>query len=92
MLDQNRHPYFNLKLLNFCPAHDEINSIPGLTCIQASRNTTTDPQLARFFKFDWNNNPVSIAIDEIIQSFNSGKLSDKSEWHTVKWMKENNIK
>ena len=26
--------------------------------------TTTDPQLARFFKFDWNNNAVSVAIDE----------------------------
>ena len=35
---------------------------------------------------------VSLAIDEIIQGFNSGKLSDKAEWHTVKWMKENNIK
>ena len=35
---------------------------------------------------------VSIAIDEIIQSFNSGELSDKSEWHTVKCMKEKNIK
>ena len=35
---------------------------------------------------------VSIAIDEIIQNFNSGKLSDQPEWHTVKWMKENNIK
>ena len=35
---------------------------------------------------------VSIAIDEIIQSFNSGQLSDKSQWHTVKWMKENKLK
>ena len=35
---------------------------------------------------------VSIAIDEIIESYNSGKLSDKKQWHTVKWMKENNIK
>ncbi len=35
---------------------------------------------------------VSIAIDEIIQSYNSGQLSDKSEWHTVKWMKEKDIK
>jgi len=35
---------------------------------------------------------VSIAIDEIIQSYNSGQLSDKSQWHTVKWMKENDIK
>ncbi len=34
---------------------------------------------------------VSIAIDEIIQSFNSGQLSDKAQWHTVKWMRENNI-
>lgn len=35
---------------------------------------------------------VSIAIDEIIQSYNSGQLSDKSQWHTVKWMKENKLK
>ncbi len=35
---------------------------------------------------------VSIAIDEIIQSYNSGQLSDKSQWHTVQWMKENDIK
>ena len=35
---------------------------------------------------------VSIAIDEIIESYNSGQLSDKKQWHTVKWMKENNIK
>jgi len=26
--------------------------------------TTTDPETARFFKFEWNNNPVSVAIDE----------------------------
>ncbi len=35
---------------------------------------------------------VSIAIDEIIESYNSGQLSDMRQWHTVKWMKENNIK
>ena len=26
--------------------------------------TTTDPQTARFFKFEWNDHPVSIAIDD----------------------------
>ena len=35
---------------------------------------------------------VSVAIDEIIESYNLGQLSDKKQWHTVKWMKENNIK
>tara|TARA_Y100001968_G_scaffold43474_1_gene33480 strand:- start:6153 stop:7097 length:945 start_codon:yes stop_codon:yes gene_type:complete len=35
---------------------------------------------------------VSDAIDEIQIAFNEGTLIDKSEWHTVKWMKANNIK
>ncbi len=44
---------------------DELKSrYSHLTLGDDQAQTTTDPQLARFFKFDWNNNPVSIAIDE----------------------------
>ena len=44
---------------------DELKSrYAHLTLGDDQAQTTIDPQLARFFKFDWNNNPVSIAIDE----------------------------
>ena len=44
---------------------DELKSrYSHLTIGDAQAMTTTEPQLARFFKFDWNNNAVSIAIDE----------------------------
>ena len=44
---------------------DELKSrYSHLTLGDESAQTTTDPQLARFFKFDWNNYPVSISIDE----------------------------
>ena len=35
---------------------------------------------------------VSIAIDEIIDAYNNGRLFDREEWHTVKWMKSRKIK
>ena len=34
---------------------------------------------------------ISDAIEEIITAFNKGLLKDKDEWHTVRWMKLNNI-
>ncbi len=34
---------------------------------------------------------VSDAIDEIIHEYRSGKLEDQPEWHTVNWMKTNQI-
>ena len=34
---------------------------------------------------------ISIAIDEIISAYKSGDLVDNEQWHTVKWMKSNNI-
>ena len=44
---------------------DELKSrYSHLTIGDAEAMTTTDPQLGRFFKFDWNNNPVSVSIDE----------------------------
>ena len=44
---------------------DEIKSrYSHLTLGDESAQVTTDPQLARFFKFNWNNYPVSISIDE----------------------------
>ena len=44
---------------------DELKSrYSHLTIGDSQAMITTDPQLARFFKFDWNNYPVSIAIDE----------------------------
>jgi len=44
---------------------DELKSrYSHLTIGDEQAMTTTDPQVARFFKFDWNNNPVSISIDE----------------------------
>ena len=44
---------------------DELKSrYSHLTLGDDQAMTTVDPQSARFFKFDWNNNPVSIAIDE----------------------------
>jgi len=44
---------------------DELKSrYSHLTLGDSEAMTTTEPTLARFFKFDWNNNPVSIAIDE----------------------------
>ena len=35
---------------------------------------------------------VSIAIDEIIDSYKHGKLYDREQWHNVKWMKKQKIK
>ena len=44
---------------------DELKSrYSHLTIGDEQAMTTTDPQVARFFKFDWNNNAVSISIDE----------------------------
>jgi nucleoside-diphosphate-sugar epimerase len=31
---------------------------------------------------------VQIAISEIIKAFKSGKIADKDQWHTVKWMNQ----
>ena len=35
---------------------------------------------------------ISIAIDEMIQSYKNNKLFDQDQWHTVRWMKSKNIK
>ena len=35
---------------------------------------------------------ISSAIDEMIYSYNSGKLFDNPKWHTVNWMKSQNLK
>ena len=35
---------------------------------------------------------ISCAIDELISAFNKGKLKDRAEFHTVSWMKRQNIK
>ena len=35
---------------------------------------------------------ISLAIDEMIYSYNSGELFDSPKWHTVNWMKSQNIK
>ena len=44
---------------------DEIKSrYTNLTLGDDVAQVTTDPQLARFFKFNFNDNPISIAIDE----------------------------
>ena len=44
---------------------DELKSrYSHLTLGDSEAMTTTEPEMARFFKFDWNNNAVSIAIDE----------------------------
>jgi len=44
---------------------DELKSrFSNLTLGDDQAQTTTDPETARFFKFDWNDNPVSISIDE----------------------------
>jgi hypothetical protein len=44
---------------------DELKSrYAQLTLGDDQAQVTTDPQLARFFKFNWNNNPVSVSIDE----------------------------
>ena len=44
---------------------DEVKSrYTNLTLGDADAQVTTDPQLARFFKFNFGNNPVSVAIDE----------------------------
>ena len=38
------------------------------------------------------NYKINNAIDEIIEAYNNDLLMDKDEWHTVKWMKQLNIK
>src|SRR5210317_1388308 len=44
---------------------DELKSrYSGLTLGDDQAQVTTDPQSARFFKFSWNDNPISISIDE----------------------------
>ena len=44
---------------------DEIKSrYTNLTLGDDVAQVTTDPQLARFFKFNFSDNPISIAIDE----------------------------
>ena len=44
---------------------DELKSrFSNLTLGDQDAQTTIDPQQARFFKFDWNDNPISISIDE----------------------------
>ena len=35
---------------------------------------------------------ISKAIDEMIVSYEEGNLIDKDEWHTVRWMKSQEIK
>ena len=35
---------------------------------------------------------ISCAIDELISAFKKGKLKDRAEFHTVSWMKRQNIK
>ena len=35
---------------------------------------------------------ISCAIDELISAFKKGKLKDREEFHTVSWMKRQNIK
>ena len=35
---------------------------------------------------------ISCAIDELISAFKKGKLKDRAEFHTVSWMKSQNIK
>ena len=37
------------------------------------------------------NSNIEEAIDEIIVSFQNGKLADREQWHTVKWMKSQNF-
>jgi len=44
---------------------DELKSrYSNLTLGDDQAQATTDPQSARFFKFSWNNNAVSMSIDE----------------------------
>jgi hypothetical protein len=44
---------------------DELKSrFSNLTLGDESAQTTVSPEEARFFKFSWNNNPISISIDE----------------------------
>ena len=44
---------------------DELKSrYSELTLGDDTAQTTIDPQSARFFKFSWNNNAVSISLDE----------------------------
>ena len=44
---------------------DEIKSrYANITLGDENASTTVNPDEARFFKFNWNENPVSIAIDE----------------------------
>ena len=44
---------------------DELKSrYSGLTLGDDQAQVTTDPQSARFFKFSWNDNAISISIDE----------------------------
>lgn len=44
---------------------DELKSrFSNLTLGDQDAMSTTDPSTARFFKFNWHNNPVSISIDE----------------------------
>ena len=44
---------------------DELKSrYAKLTLGDNQAQVTSDPALARFFKFNWNNNPVSVSIDE----------------------------
>ena len=38
------------------------------------------------------NKTISNAIDEIVKAHDEGWLVDKDQWHTVRWMKLNNIK
>ena len=38
------------------------------------------------------NKTISNAIDEIVNAHDEGRLVDKDQWHTVRWMKLNNIK
>ncbi len=38
------------------------------------------------------NKTISNAIDEIVKAYDEGWLVDEDQWHTVRWMKLNNIK
>ena len=48
---------------------DEIKSrYTNLTLGDDTAQVTTNPQLARFFKFNFNDHPLSIAVDEEFSS------------------------
>ena len=80
---------------------DELKSrFSNLTLGDEEAQTTTDPQTARFFKFDWHNNAISIGIDEenlrLIYNKNltdSVDTDQEQEWYEfARYMKEFAVK